>query len=98
MSALRDGSIVRVCIGCGRVVNDDSKGWCCTESELDSVRITAVYPPIPDPNSDWSATSVDYDASYEGEEEGYRGSHPIGHGRTPELALAEYLALQGVEL
>jgi hypothetical protein len=50
------------------------------------------YPPIPIRDYDWSATSEDFDASYEGPEDGgWIGSHPIGHGRTEAEAIADYL-------
>ena len=40
------------------------------------------HPPIPVRDFDWSAASPDYDASYEGPEDGWASSGEIVHGRT----------------
>jgi hypothetical protein len=59
-----------------------------------SEKIVTTYwaKPIPDRRFDWSATSENYDASWEGEETGWWGSHPIGYGATEEEAIADYKA------
>jgi hypothetical protein len=49
------------------------------------------YPPIPIRSMDWSATSDNFDADWDGER--YIGSHPIGHGPTEDAAIADYLEL-----
>ena len=49
------------------------------------------YPPIPIRSMDWSATSPDIDGDWDGER--YIPSHPIGHGRTEQEAIADYLSL-----
>ena len=51
------------------------------------------YPPIPIRSMDWSATSPDFDADWRGEEDGWVAFHPIGHGRTEQEAIADYLSL-----
>lgn len=54
------------------------KGW----------SISADYPPIPYRGADWSATHPDYDASYEGEEDGWVSSG----GHVTAATYAELLA------
>ena len=57
-----------------------------------SEKIKTTYDPKPIPVRyyDWSATSDNYEASWEGEEDGWKGSHPIGYGATEEEAVADY--------
>ena len=45
--------------------------------------------PIPYRGSDWTATHPDYDASYEGPEDGWVGSHPVLSAATEEELWAE---------
>ncbi len=45
--------------------------------------------PIPDRRYDWIASHPDYEASYEGPEDGWVGSHPILHGATEAELRAE---------
>ena len=58
---------------------DQHRGWA----------ISFDYPPIPCRDFDWSATSPDYDASYEGEEDGWVSSGTVLHGRTRADVIAE---------
>lgn len=51
-------------------------------------RISADMPPIPCRDFDWSATHPDYDASWEGEEDGWVGSGGLVHAATYEELLA----------
>lgn len=53
-------------------------------------------PPIPSRDFDWSATSPNYDASYEGEEDGWIASGGIVHAATYEELLAEIDAWEAV--
>lgn len=55
------------------------------------IQTSAGWPPIPTRAMDWSATSDNFDADWDGER--YIGSHPIGHGSTEEAAIADYLEL-----
>lgn len=45
--------------------------------------------PIPVRNCDWTATHPDYDASYEGPEDGWVGSHPILYAATEKDLMVE---------
>ena len=38
---------------------------------------------------DWSATTDNYDASYEGPEDGWVANEPVGYGATEEAAIAD---------
>lgn len=51
--------------------------------------ISASYPPIPCRDFDWSATHPDYDASYEGEEDGWVSCGGQVNAATYEELLAE---------
>jgi hypothetical protein len=56
-----------------------------------TVKTSFDYPPIPVRHMDWSAWDDDtYDASYEGEEDGWKSS-PIGHGATEQEAIDDLL-------
>lgn len=46
-------------------------------------------PPIPVRDFDWCATGPDFDASYEGEEDGWVGNGQQVHARTREGVMAE---------
>jgi hypothetical protein len=58
---------------------DTHRGW----------TINYDHPPIPCRDFDWSATSPDYDCSYEGPEDGWFTSGSIVHGRTRDDVVAE---------
>lgn len=45
-----------------------------------------------DHSCDWSATSENYEADWQGDEVGFVGSHPIGFGATEVEAIADYKA------
>ena len=45
--------------------------------------------PIPHRGADWTATHPDYDASYEGPEDGWVGSHPVLTAATEKELWAE---------
>lgn len=45
--------------------------------------------PIPTRAFDWSATTDNYDASYEGPEDGWVANEPVGYGATEEAAVAD---------
>lgn len=53
---------------------DTHRGW----------SISFDFPPIPCRDFDWSATSPDYDASFEGSEDGWVSTGNVVHGRTRE--------------
>lgn len=48
-------------------------------------------PPIPMRGFDWSATTDNYDASYEGPEDGWVANEPVGYGATEKLAVDHLL-------
>ena len=50
-----------------------------------------VYPPIPIRRFDWSATTDDYDASFEDGE--WRSSSPVGYGATEAEAVADLMQI-----
>lgn len=54
------------------------------------MKIITDYDPKPVPfrNCDWSAVTDNYDASWEGEEDGWVSNEPIGYGATEEQAIA----------
>ena len=60
-------------------IPDTYRGW----------SISFDYPPIPMRCFDWSATSPDYDASWEGEEDGWVSSGTQLHASTREDLIAE---------
>lgn len=60
-------------------MNKTYKGW----------SIDFDMKPIPYRGSDWTATHPDYDASYEGPEDGWVGSHPVLTAETEEELWAE---------
>lgn len=62
---------------------DTYRGW----------NVSFDFPPIPCRDFDWSATSPDYDASYEGPEDGWVASGEVVHGRTRDAVIAEVDAL-----
>lgn len=45
--------------------------------------------PIPTRAFDWSATTDNYDASYEGPEDGWVANEPVGYGATEEATIAD---------
>lgn len=58
---------------------DTYRGWA----------ISFDRPPIPVRDFDWSAPSPDYDASYEGPEDGWVASGAVVHGATRDAVVAE---------
>ena len=47
--------------------------------------------PIPSRRFDWSCTTENFDASWEGEETGYVANEPVGYGATEEEAKADFM-------
>lgn len=45
------------------------------------------FPPIPIRDFDWSAVTDNYDCDCD--QDGFFSTHPIGHGRTEEEAIAD---------
>lgn len=45
------------------------------------------FPPIPISDFDWSAVTDNYDCDCD--QDGFFSTHPIGHGRTEEAAIAD---------
>lgn len=57
------------------------------------MKIITYYdpPPVPFRHSDWVAITDNYDADWQGEEDGYVSHSPIGHGATEAEALADLM-------
>ena len=56
--------------------------------------------PVPSRAFDWSATHPNYDASYEGEEDGWIGSHEVLYAATQRelmAAIDEWIAFEEEE-
>lgn len=66
-------------LGMTNLASDTHRGWL----------IGHDYPPIPWRNFDWTATSPDFDASYEGPEDGWVESGTIFHGASREAVIAQ---------
>lgn len=54
-------------------------------------QIVTTYDPKPIPGRafDWSATTTNFDASWEGSETGYVANEPVGYGATEQAAVQD---------
>jgi len=58
---------------------------------MPKIRTSYDPKPIPFRGADWTAVTDDYDASWEGEEDGWVSNHPIGYGATEAEAIADLM-------
>ncbi len=61
-----------------------------SQSITTSAGVVKIHTDQPNPyGNEWRAVDDNYDADWQGEEDGYVSSSPVGHGKTEAEAIAD---------